>query len=116
VNEEVINFVHEVILPLTTLRRLDCVTERNQEAVLERYEQLQEQGIENIAPSLKKAADAQVYNTCIERDRRWAARLDSCLGHNKMESTPIVTLPSGALLSCGSALFEAHSIRALETE
>ena len=53
----------KVILPLTVLRRLDCVTERNQEAVLERYEQLQEQGIENVAPSLKKAADAQVYNT-----------------------------------------------------
>jgi type I restriction enzyme M protein len=52
----------KVILPLTVLRRLDCVTERNQEAVLERYEQLQEQGIENVAPLLKKAADAQVYN------------------------------------------------------
>jgi len=39
------------------------VTERNKDEVLERYEQLQEQGIENVAPSLKKAADAQVYNT-----------------------------------------------------
>jgi len=53
----------KVILPLTVLRRLDCVTERNKDEVLERYEQLQEQGIENVAPSLKKAADAQVYNT-----------------------------------------------------
>jgi len=53
----------KVILPLTVLRRLDCVTERNKEEVLERFEQLQQQGIENVAPSLKKAADAQVYNT-----------------------------------------------------
>lgn len=41
----------KVILPLTVLRRLDCVTERNKDEVLERYEQLQEQGIENVAPS-----------------------------------------------------------------
>jgi len=40
----------KVILPLTVLRRLDCVTERNKDEVLERYEQLQEQGIENVAP------------------------------------------------------------------
>ncbi|MGQ4555954.1 N-6 DNA methylase [Halobellus sp. GM3] len=53
----------KVILPLTVLRRLDCVTARNKDDVLERHEQLQEQGIENVAPSLKKAADAEVYNT-----------------------------------------------------
>jgi len=53
----------KVILPLTVLRRLDCVTERNKGEVLERYEQLQKQGIENVAPALKKAADAEVYNT-----------------------------------------------------
>ena len=53
----------KVVLPLTVLRRLDCVTARNKDEVLERYEQLQEQGIENVAPSLKQAADAEVYNT-----------------------------------------------------
>jgi type I restriction enzyme M protein len=53
----------KVILPLTVLRRLDCVTKRNKEDVLERYEQLQEQGIENVAPSLKKASGEKVYNT-----------------------------------------------------
>ncbi|KKF39966.1 N-6 DNA methylase [Halorubrum saccharovorum] len=53
----------KVVLPLTVLRRLDCVTARNKDEVLERYEQLQAQGIENVAPSLKKAADAEVYNT-----------------------------------------------------
>jgi type I restriction enzyme M protein len=53
----------KVILPLTVLRRLDCVTERNKDEVLERHEQLQKQGIANVAPALKKAADAEVYNT-----------------------------------------------------
>ena len=53
----------KVILPLTVLRRLDCVTQRNKEDVLERYEQLQEQGIDNVAPALKKASGEKVYNT-----------------------------------------------------
>jgi len=53
----------KVILPMTVLRRLDCVTKPNKENVLERYEQLQKQGIENIAPALKKASGAKVYNT-----------------------------------------------------
>ena len=53
----------KVILPMTVLRRLDCVTERNKEDVLERYEQLEQQGIENKAPSLKKASGEKVYNT-----------------------------------------------------
>ena len=53
----------KVILPLTVLRRLDCVTKPNKEDVLKRYQQLQEQGIENVAPSLKKASGEKVYNT-----------------------------------------------------
>ncbi|WP_306061335.1 type I restriction-modification system subunit M [Natronococcus wangiae] len=53
----------KVILPLTVLRRLDCVTEPNKEKVLERHEQLQEQGIANVAPLLKKASGERVYNT-----------------------------------------------------
>ncbi len=53
----------KVILPLTVLRRLDCVTKPNKENVLQRYEQLQESGIKNVAPSLKKASGGKVYNT-----------------------------------------------------
>ncbi|QIO21403.1 class I SAM-dependent DNA methyltransferase [Haloarcula sp. JP-L23] len=53
----------KVILPLTVLRRLDCVTQRNKEDVLEKYEQLQQSGIENVAPALRKASDEKVYNT-----------------------------------------------------
>lgn len=52
----------KVILPLTVLRRLDCVTQRNKEDVLERYQQLQDRGIENVAPALKKASGEKVYN------------------------------------------------------
>ncbi|MFC4356557.1 N-6 DNA methylase [Halobium salinum] len=52
----------KVILPLTVLRRLDCVTERNKDEVLGRYETLQEQGIENVAPSLKRVSGQEVYN------------------------------------------------------
>lgn len=53
----------KVILPLTVLRRLDCVTQRNKEEVLEVYEELQEQGIENVSEPLKRASDEKVYNT-----------------------------------------------------
>jgi len=53
----------KVILPLTVLRRLDCVTKPNKEQVLERYKQLEKQGIQNVAPALKKASGEKVYNT-----------------------------------------------------
>ena len=53
----------KVILPLTVLRRLDCVTQRNKEEVLQTYEELQEQGIENVAEPLKRASGEKVYNT-----------------------------------------------------
>jgi len=53
----------KVILPLTVLRRLDCVTAPNKGAVLEKHQQLQDQGIENVEPTLKKVSGHQVYNT-----------------------------------------------------
>lgn len=53
----------KIILPLTVLRRLDCVTKTNKENVLERYAQLQNKGIKNVAPALKKASGEKVYNT-----------------------------------------------------
>lgn len=53
----------KVILPLTVLRRLDCVTEPNKEEVLQKHEELQDQGIENVEPTLKKASGHPVYNT-----------------------------------------------------
>lgn len=53
----------EVILPLTVLRRLDCVTKPNKEEVLEKYEELQESGVENVGPTLQQVSDSPVYNT-----------------------------------------------------
>ncbi|MFB1063326.1 N-6 DNA methylase [Natrinema sp. H-ect4] len=53
----------KVILPLTVLRRLDCVTEPTKDKVLERAEELEDQGIENVGPMLKQASGQNVYNT-----------------------------------------------------
>jgi type I restriction enzyme M protein len=53
----------KVILPLTVLRRLDCVTEPTKEKVLREDERLEEQGIQNKHRALKRAAGQQVYNT-----------------------------------------------------
>ena len=53
----------KVILPLTVLRRLDCVTEPTKEEVLETYEQLREQGVENVDPMLESVSGEPVYNT-----------------------------------------------------
>src|SRR5207237_2553677 len=52
----------KVILPLTVIRRLDCVLEPTKVSVLERYEQVKDR-IENLEPVLQAAADQQFYNT-----------------------------------------------------
>lgn len=52
----------KVILPLTVIRRLDCVLEPTKEAVLERQRQLKDR-IENVEPVLQAAADQQFFNT-----------------------------------------------------
>ncbi len=51
-----------VILPLTVLRRLDCVLEPTKDKVLERAAKLPE-SLENQAPLLKYAAGQSFYNT-----------------------------------------------------
>lgn len=53
----------KVILPLTVLRRLDCVTKPNKDEVIQKHESLQKSGVENVAPALKRAAGEEVYNT-----------------------------------------------------
>jgi len=53
----------KVILPLTVLRRLDCVTEPTKDEVLQKYEELEEQGVENVAPALERVSGQNVYNT-----------------------------------------------------
>src|SRR5229473_2700626 len=53
----------KVILPLTVLRRLDCVLEPTKAAVLDRAERLRGK-VENVDPLLRAAAgDQQFYNT-----------------------------------------------------
>ncbi len=52
----------KVILPLTVLRRLDCVLEPTKVAVLERVKKLQGR-VENIEPVLCAIANEQFFNT-----------------------------------------------------
>jgi type I restriction enzyme M protein len=51
-----------VILPLTVLRRMDCVLEPTKARVLERFHRLAGQ-VENVAPVLQQVAGQQFYNT-----------------------------------------------------
>ena len=51
-----------VILPLTVIRRLDCVLERTKQAVLARHKQLAGK-IDNVEPVLQAVAGQQFYNT-----------------------------------------------------
>lgn len=52
-----------VILPLTVLRRLDCVLEPTKDAVLARHRQLKDMGVQNMDPVLRKTAGLSFYNT-----------------------------------------------------
>lgn len=52
----------KVILPLTVLRRLDCVLEPTKAAVLERARKLKGR-IENVEPVLESVAGPHFYNT-----------------------------------------------------
>lgn len=53
----------KVILPLTVLRRLDCVSEPTKQAVITRKEALARRKIDNIEPILRKVAGHNFYNT-----------------------------------------------------
>ncbi len=52
----------KVILPLTVLRRLDCVLEKSKEDVLKKFEQLKTTNIENLDPILNKTAGYNFHN------------------------------------------------------
>src|SRR5947208_2152675 len=52
----------KVILPLTVLRRLDCVLEPTKAAVLERAKKLKGQ-VDNVEPVLRSVSGQQFYNT-----------------------------------------------------
>jgi type I restriction enzyme M protein len=52
----------KVILPLTVLRRLDCVLEKSKKSVLEKLDQVKSMKIENLDPILNKAAGYNFHN------------------------------------------------------
>src|SRR5215211_4390359 len=52
----------KVILPLTVIRRLDCVLDPTKQAVLDKHKQLTGK-IENVGPVLQAVAGQQFYNT-----------------------------------------------------
>ena len=55
----------DVILPLTVLRRLDCVLAPTKEAVLKRNEELKGRGLRNPEQQLCKASGFAFYNTSL---------------------------------------------------
>lgn len=52
----------KVILPLTVLRRLDCVLEHSKADVLKKYEQSKSLNIQNLDPILNKSAGYNFHN------------------------------------------------------
>jgi type I restriction enzyme M protein len=52
-----------VILPLTVLRRLDCVLEPTKDKVLKRHKELRAKKLANVGPVLEKITGQKVWNT-----------------------------------------------------
>ena len=53
----------DVILPLTVLRRLDCVLADTKEAVLKRQAELSKRGLQDLDRALRAASGFAFYNT-----------------------------------------------------
>src|SRR2546425_9167718 len=53
----------DVILPLTVLRRLDCVLADTKERVLKRQAELRGKGLQDLEAQLRKASGFAFYNT-----------------------------------------------------
>jgi type I restriction enzyme M protein len=53
----------DVILPLTVLRRLDCVLAPTKEKVLKKQAELRDRKLENLDPQLRKVSGFAFYNT-----------------------------------------------------
>ena len=53
----------DVILPLTVLRRLDCVLAPTKDKVLRRKEELRGRGLQDLDGQLRRASDFAFYNT-----------------------------------------------------
>jgi type I restriction enzyme M protein len=57
------NQYNDVMLPLTVLRRLDCVLEPTKEKVLQKLKDLKNSKIKNFAPILDRIAGVPFHNT-----------------------------------------------------
>ena len=57
------NQYKDVMLPMTVLRRLDCVLEPTKDKVLAKYESLKGSKVKNLEPILSKEAGQTFYNT-----------------------------------------------------
>ena len=57
------NQYKDVMLPLTVLRRLDCVLEPTKDNVLDRRQKLQGGKVKNVEPILCKVSGVPFYNT-----------------------------------------------------
>lgn len=53
----------KVILPLTVLRRMDCVLEPTKNKVIEEYDKLKKSKLKNISPVIKNITKESFYNT-----------------------------------------------------
>lgn len=56
------NQYKDVMLPMTVLRRLDCVLEPTKEKILQKAQELKGSKIKNLEPMLNKAAGQQFHN------------------------------------------------------
>ncbi len=57
------NQYKDVMLPMTVLRRLDCVLEPTKDKVLAEYEKLKRGPVKNLDPVLNRAAGVSFHNT-----------------------------------------------------
>ena len=57
------NQYKDVMLPLTVLRRLDCVLEPTKEAVLDKLKRMEGGKIQDLEPILNKVTGHQFHNT-----------------------------------------------------
>jgi type I restriction enzyme M protein len=57
------NQYKDVMLPMTVLRRLDCVLEPTREKVLEKYNQMRDGKVKNLEPILNRLAGQGFHNT-----------------------------------------------------
>src|SRR4030042_1447473 len=59
------NQYKDVMLPMTVLRRLDCVLEPTKDKVLTKLDSLKDGKVKNLEPILNRAAGQEFHNTSL---------------------------------------------------